>query len=295
MVVLKGVFHHNLNLDGLSMHAGNTIEMQEMSHFVELPPALSFNIVFQGQVDFSVGNHDYQLGNHFPVPVECSAIIVNRPEVMIRHFKKGMHVCKLNLLAERQWLEKRAKTTDEKQRLAGLFANHNVFRCWQPSAPLIRLAQKLLKHDSELSLANRLKAESLTLALLARCIDEMVRHSHLVEPDKSAHVTSRRDKQLKQQLDKMIMKPLSLQEIAHSLGMSTSTLQRKFKAAYGVTVNSYCRQRRLDMARNALLVEGKTIGEVAYLAGYRHPSNFIAAFKKRYQQTPSELLSRHRH
>jgi AraC-like DNA-binding protein len=61
-----------------------------------------------------------------------------------------------------------------------------------------------------------------------------------------------------------------------------------------MTVNEYVRLRRLDMAKTALMVEGLSIGEEAYIAGYNHSSNFIAAFKRQFAMTPSELLRSHR-
>lgn len=294
-VILKGSFHHNLNAEGLSMHAGNLVEMRDMRSCVDLPAALSFNIVFEGQVDFSIGSHRYQLGNNLPDSVECSAIVLNQPDVLIRRFKKGMRVTKVNIFVERQWLEARASTADEKQRLNQLFEQHSSFRFWRPSTRLIKLAHRLLQINTDASLNRRLSAESLTIELVACCINELEKISLPVSPQPELKQSNTKpDKQLKQQIDEMLLEAATLTEIATALGLSISTLQRKFKTAYGVTVNSYCRQRRLDMARRALVMEGKSIGEAAYLAGYNHPSNFISAFKKRFELTPSELISRSR-
>ncbi|WP_266236347.1 helix-turn-helix transcriptional regulator [Methylophaga sp. OBS1] len=291
-VVLEGVFHHNLNCDGLAVHGGKLVEMQDFTSFVELPAALSFNIVFEGQVDFSIGQRNYQLGNNPDVPVECSVIIINQPEVLIRHFRKGMRVCKVNLFAERHWLEKRANIPSEKQRLARLFAQHAAFHYWQPSAQIIDLARRLMAINEEASLRERLRAESISIDLLACCMQELEAKPAFSTPTtKSRIAESASHKKLKQKIDDMLLQPLSLNDMAGSMGLSISTLQRKFKSAYGVTVNSYCRQRRLDMAKKALIMEGKSIGEAAYLAGYNHPSNFIAAFKKRFSITPSEFIN----
>lgn len=290
-IVLKGSFRHSLNTEGLSMHACDLIEMRDMSSCVDLPAALSFNIVFHGQVDFSVGHHRYRLGNNLPDSVECSAIVLNQPEVMVRRLKKGMHVRKVNMFVERRWLEARVCTEGEKQRLARLFERHNAFHFWRPSPRLVKRARKLLEIDSEISLNHRLRSESLAIELVSCCIDELERTDRQASPSPgSKQARTGAGKQLKQQVDEMLSEVACLSEIAEELGLSISTLQRKFKADYGVTVNSYCRQRRLDMAKRALVIEGKSIGEAAYLAGYKHPSNFIAAFKKRFELTPTELI-----
>lgn len=41
------------------------------------------------------------------------------------------------------------------------------------------------------------------------------------------------------------------EEIAGAIGTSVSTLQRRFKSAYGYTVIYYLRRRRLEAARSA--------------------------------------------
>ena len=69
-------------------------------------------------------------------------------------------------------------------------------------------------------------------------------------------------------------------------GMSTSTLQRYFKQVTGVPVGDYVRSQKLELARKLLLEEGATVTQAAYAAGYNHPTNFIAAYKRRYGCCP---------
>lgn len=47
----------------------------------------------------------------------------------------------------------------------------------------------------------------------------------------------------------------------------------------------------LDIATKALVMEGKSLGEAACLAGYYDPPNLILAIKKRVELTLSELVS----
>ena len=91
----------------------------------------------------------------------------------------------------------------------------------------------------------------------------------------------------------MLCNPVSLEEIANTIGLSISTLQRRFKKDYGTTVVDYIRQKRLEKARTAIAINGLSIGEAAYQAGYNHSSNFITAFKKRFNITPASLLKSH--
>ncbi|MBK1683370.1 AraC family transcriptional regulator [Rhodoferax fermentans] len=82
------------------------------------------------------------------------------------------------------------------------------------------------------------------------------------------------------------------QQLAQELGMSVSTLQRLFKAAYGMSVMAFQRSERLNAAR-ALLMEGRlTVGEAGYRAGYSTVSNFSSAFQRNFGYPPSACMRR---
>jgi len=82
------------------------------------------------------------------------------------------------------------------------------------------------------------------------------------------------------------------QRLAQELGMSESTLQRLFKAAYGTSVMAFQRTERLNAAR-ALLREGRlTVGEAGYRAGYSTVSNFSSAFQRTFGYPPSACMQR---
>jgi AraC-like DNA-binding protein len=292
-VVLKGMFHHHFDRHGLSVHAGNLIEMANRTSFAELPPAISMTILFDGKVSFSLGSQRYQLGCLGEGSVECSAFIINQPEMLSRHFERGMHVNKLNIFIERQWLEERATTPDERQHIQQLFHDHATFYHWQASDTVAKLASDYLFKTQHTSLQDELLKEAIIFQLIAENLKVLTSLHQAERPQKTdqLYATASQENQLRHQIDDMIMQSMTVTEMASAIGLSVSTLQRKFKTTYGVTVNNYCRQRRLDMAKRALLVEKKSIGEAAFIAGYGHPSNFITAFKKRFKLTPSELVA----
>jgi signal transduction histidine kinase/DNA-binding response OmpR family regulator len=86
---------------------------------------------------------------------------------------------------------------------------------------------------------------------------------------------------------------LSVDDIAHSLGVSRTQLYRKVKALLGTGVTEYIQTVRLTKARQLLLQEGSTIAEVAYQTGFSSPSYFSTAFKSKYQVSPSEFKALH--
>lgn len=82
---------------------------------------------------------------------------------------------------------------------------------------------------------------------------------------------------------------LSVSHLAKFSAMSISSLQHKFKNSLGISVLSYIRRRRLNIAKQQLEAGLMSISEAAYNAGYRHPSNFTSAFKKAFGMPPQHL------
>lgn len=292
--LLTGRFHFHRYNDGISTHVSNTKELQNSSNFVELPAAISFNILFEGSINISLANEAYQLGLSHGEAVECSAIIAPHPELLTRYIKKDMYVRKLNLFVERSWLEKKCKNINNYSLINKLFHRKTTFLSWKASNKVVTLASQIIQESPSDTISDEIKSELLTMQLLLECIQDLecLLDEHSVIQTNIPQDSYTQQK-LKQQIDDLSNNHRTLQEIATKLNTSVSTLQRKFKKCYGLTVSSYLTQRKLEKARKSLIFDGKSIGEAAYLAGYAYPSNFIAAFKKRFSITPTELVRKH--
>jgi signal transduction histidine kinase/DNA-binding response OmpR family regulator len=86
---------------------------------------------------------------------------------------------------------------------------------------------------------------------------------------------------------------LSVDDVAHSLGLSRVQLYRKVKAVLGTGVTDFIQGLRLTKSRQLLLEDGLTIAEVAYQLGFSSPAYFSTSFKGRYQLSPSEFRALH--
>jgi AraC-like DNA-binding protein len=83
---------------------------------------------------------------------------------------------------------------------------------------------------------------------------------------------------------------LSINDVLAAVGVSRATLFRAFAPSGGI--NLYIKNRRLRMAREALLNRvghRPTIGEIAHAHGFISASHFSRAFKLRYSQSPGAL------
>ncbi|MHC1651853.1 helix-turn-helix transcriptional regulator [Stenotrophomonas maltophilia] len=79
----------------------------------------------------------------------------------------------------------------------------------------------------------------------------------------------------------------SLVELARLACMSPSSLRRHFALQYGSSVFDYLHEQRMRHAEQGLRENGWTVEQAAAASGYRHPSNFAAAFRKRFGLVPS--------
>lgn len=82
---------------------------------------------------------------------------------------------------------------------------------------------------------------------------------------------------------------LSLSEMERRLGRNRRSLQRLFKQEYGLTLSTFIRDTRLDLARRALQEQGITVGQAAHLAHYSSAANFATAFRRQFGLAPHDL------
>lgn len=95
----------------------------------------------------------------------------------------------------------------------------------------------------------------------------------------------------KKYINENIENKFGIAEICAFLDCSKSTLLTSFKRTYGVTVNNYITDVRLERAKLLLFSNKKSISEVAYECGFADQSYFSKVFSKRFGIPPSEFRS----
>jgi len=91
-------------------------------------------------------------------------------------------------------------------------------------------------------------------------------------------------------IDKHINEQLTVSQIADSLYISQSTLERHFKQILNITPLEYIRKKKLILAAQ-LLQNGESVLQTGIKVGYNDNSYFIQLFKKYYGCTPREYKS----
>jgi AraC-like DNA-binding protein len=89
-----------------------------------------------------------------------------------------------------------------------------------------------------------------------------------------------------------LVKPPGLSELAKIVGVNEYKLKRGFKELFGNTVFGFIADARLEMAKNHLLENNKSISQIASDLGYSSLPHFSYAFKKKFGLSPAKLLKR---
>jgi len=78
--------------------------------------------------------------------------------------------------------------------------------------------------------------------------------------------------------------PLAITEIVNLVGISSRSLERKFRKYLGMTPNSYYRALRLHKANNLLLNTAMSVREIGLACGF--PGGFGAAYRDYFGVAP---------
>jgi AraC family transcriptional regulator len=142
------------------------------------------------------------------------------------------------------------------------------------------LAAKLYREFHRPDAASALAIEGLALELVA----EACRHSAALPNGKAARWLQ----QARDLLHDRFAEPLTLNEIARTVGVHPIHLARSFRKRFGNTIGEYVRQLRLEWASQKLAETQVPLVEIALQAGFSSQSHFATAFKRHMSMTPAE-------
>lgn len=92
----------------------------------------------------------------------------------------------------------------------------------------------------------------------------------------------------KRYISENVNKKICITDICNKLKCSKSTLLTTFKNKYGITVNTYITESKLEKAVHLLLEGDMTISEIATETGFSDQSYFSKVFSAKYGIPPSE-------
>lgn len=81
-------------------------------------------------------------------------------------------------------------------------------------------------------------------------------------------------------IDKNIDKNISLSDVVNGCNISQGYLSRLFKSEYNMTVVNFIHMKKINLAKEYILLENKTVSDVAFNLGYNEYGYFSKVFKK---------------
>lgn len=94
--------------------------------------------------------------------------------------------------------------------------------------------------------------------------------------------------EIREMIHKEPTKPRTIEQLCEATGLNRNKLHFGFKRLFGMSVHEYYTNRRLQLALELLRTTRLTIGDIAFRMGYSEPTNFAAAFRKRFSMTPNQ-------
>jgi len=98
----------------------------------------------------------------------------------------------------------------------------------------------------------------------------------------------RRIRKVVQLLETQWRNGIRVSDLAAQVGLGTSRLEHLFKSEAQVSIRAYILERRLIEAAAMLSGTEERISAISYSVGFRDPSNFNHAFKKRFGVSPRD-------
>ncbi|MFB9051613.1 helix-turn-helix transcriptional regulator [Formosa undariae] len=109
---------------------------------------------------------------------------------------------------------------------------------------------------------------------------------------KEAHICdTKKIIKIKEFLDHSFTQPMTLEFLCKKFGTNEFALKKGFKATFGNTVFGYISDLKMHKARNLLIENNISIGDVSEIIGYKNAQHFSTAFKKKFGLTPSKFIS----
>jgi AraC-like DNA-binding protein len=291
--VVKGDLRYLRFRSGLTMHCSDTVEVCNLTTQIVQEPGLSCFLFLEGTIDLRLGERSFRLGapKNASSSHSLSGMIINcaEPDMLTRISEKGRHIRKIVITLPTDWHE--AEPCDgsaDERALRRFCSTHLASTSWIPSPRIVSLAEQILRPPAHTEILQRLYVESRSLEIMGEALSSLA-------PEASPQQTSLRTKEYEriraigEQLSAGGYLPNSIEEIARDAGMSTSSLQRHFRAAFGMTVFEFIRNAKLDEARRLLMQDGISVGAAAYRAGYSSAANFTTAFKRRFGISPKHV------
>jgi AraC-like DNA-binding protein len=93
--------------------------------------------------------------------------------------------------------------------------------------------------------------------------------------------------------DSRYFEPLSVEDMARSVGLSRAHFSRAFRGAFGESPHAYLLTRRLERAATLLKVTDRSVADVCFSVGLQSVGSFTTSFTRAYGMPPAAYRAAH--
>lgn len=272
--IIDGHYRFDHLQSGIRIHGGTIQAKRDSQHHRLVQPYIAFVLLLQGSIRFQLDGTTYyaESGDQG----RAIMIALDKITLFSRYLYRQQHVSKVTIAGLERWLTQPADN---------LYAQ--TVRQWSLHPELHQLASNILGEKTSDSLTKEVHAFSLLNACwqtYGAALDIDISYH---DPEQHAQIT---DEKFTHQLASAVNSGVfEVRQLSKLLNVSVRTLQRKIQQHYACSAHQWLQNARMQRALDALGQE-LSIGETAYLCGYRHPSNFIQAFRRHFGVTPGSLI-----
>ena len=286
---------------GIHLHFSDVTELVDERSESMSEACLTISLLLEGQVKFYMNEQPYYLGandNH-ESPVAIGKIwSTTKPVRFARNFKKGRKVKKIIINIDKNWLAEMglAETLSNgashlDKSLFEFACSHLNYKDWKPSKQAIKAAEEIINPPHDAKCMQKMTRECRAIELVTLAFEQFTPPTPVILKQKTDTKPNCRLIKVLNFIEDNLNEELTLEEIAKNVGFSVSSLQRHFKSTYSTTVVEYIRNRKLELAKEAMVYEGASVTEACFIAGYSNPSSFSTAFKRAFGQCPKTYTS----
>ncbi|WP_409308121.1 helix-turn-helix domain-containing protein [Pectobacterium sp. B1J-3] len=287
--VLFGSFSVTQLNQHVTLHTADVLNLHNMKTQGILSSSIKLAIVVNGTAHVTFGEQQLHLGDQQP----ASLIMLTEPTLFTRTGKRDEYERTISLTFSREWLYGNLlDSVDDWQAIYDFTQTHLATHLWTPSRHALAIALQILNAEPCKTPLQRLYLETQCMNLIIEAFTSLTASA---TQEKTNGVTLRgyhRIQQVRDMLESGAADRLSMSEIAKSVNMSESTLQRHFRQTFNMTVFEYLRNCRLQRAMLALKKDGIGIAQAASIAGYNSPANFATALRRAFGITPGQIKDR---
>lgn len=278
---------------GLRLRLADVSDRHDLTSRAELPAGIKIALVVAGKARVRYADQAVTLGPS----ASSMGLLVRLPAgtAFTRQGRTGGQERTLTLSLAPEWLSRHGYPAAPGQQVA--------MTRWSPSPGLLGLAARLFDEHFLLARdnAHRLQLNGFALAMVGEAFAALAEKEESQEyPGRDECRPMDRHPPEPPAMDRRLLRLMRLVEsgeayrlgqddLARRLGMSLSSLQRRFRACYGESLGRFLRRRRLETALVALRNEGVSVEAAAILAGYTSAANFATAFKREFGARPGDL------